>query len=86
MRPLALLLLLALLCGAGHAAMPLAGSRRQVAIDHGVPASRRGLHDAGRTTILINPHGKIAKIYQDVDPQQNSAQVLRDLAALKAAS
>ena len=86
MRRFALLLLLTLLCGAGHAAMPLAGSRRQVAIDHGVSASRQGLHDARRTTFLISPDGKIAKVYQDVDPQQNSAQVLRDLAALKASA
>jgi len=36
-------------------------------------------------TLLIYPHGRSAKVYVDVDPQQNSAQVMADRAALKAA-
>ena len=38
-----------------------------------------------RTTFLIDPQGKIAKVYVDVDPEKNSAQVMSDLTALKAA-
>ena len=45
-----------------------------------------GFKYARRTTFLIDPQGKIAKVYQDVDPEKNSAQVLADLATLKAAS
>ncbi len=44
------------------------------------------MHYAKRTTFLIDPQGRIAKVYVDVDPEKNSAQVLHDLAALKAAS
>ncbi len=51
---------------------------------YGVLTSRAGMHYAKR--FLIDPNGKIAKVYQDVDPEKNSAQVLADLATLKAAS
>ncbi|MGA0586940.1 hypothetical protein ACO2Q2_07405 [Dyella sp. KRB-257] len=34
----------------------------------------------------IDPQGKVAKVYEDVDPEKNSAQVLGDLASLKAGS
>ncbi len=59
---------------------------RQVAIHYGVLTSAVGLHFAKRTTFLIDPNGKIAKIYRDVDPEKNSAQVLADLNALKKTS
>ena len=38
---------------------------------------------AKRETFLIDPAGKVAKHYVDVDPKENSGQVLTDLAALK---
>jgi peroxiredoxin Q/BCP len=63
----------------------LADSERSVATRYGVLASRMGMHYAKRTTFLIDPQGKIAKVYVDVDPEKNSAQVLSDLATLKAA-
>ena len=70
-----------------HVPFPLlADADRKVATDYGVLTSHLGLHYAKRTTFLIDPQGKIAKIYPDVDPEKNSAQVLSDLAALKAAS
>ncbi|SFW74819.1 peroxiredoxin [Luteibacter sp. UNCMF366Tsu5.1] len=40
---------------------------------------------ARRETFLIDPSGKIVKIYKDVDPEKNSGQVLADLADLKKA-
>lgn len=52
---------------------------------YGVLASKMGFKYARRTTFLIDPQGKIAKVYQDVDPEKNSAQVLADMATLKAA-
>lgn len=37
-----------------------------------------------RHTFLINPEGKIAKVYLKVKPEEHAAQVLADLAALTA--
>jgi peroxiredoxin Q/BCP len=69
-----------------HVPFPLlADSERKVATDYGVLGSKVGFHYARRTTFLIDPQGKVAKVYEDVDPEKNSAQVLSDLAALKAA-
>ena len=97
MRRFALLLLLALLRGAAHAAMPpasqfapafplLAESSHRVATDDGALVAMRDVHHARRTAFLISPDGKIARVYLDVDPQQNSARVRSDLAVIKASS
>ena len=40
---------------------------------------------ARRETFLIDPQGVVAKRYKDVDPKENSKQVLADLAELKKA-
>jgi peroxiredoxin Q/BCP len=70
-----------------HVPFPLlSDADRTVATEYGVLTSKMGMHYAKRTTFLIDPNGKIAKVYQDVDPEKNSAQVLGDLAQLKAAS
>lgn len=70
-----------------HVPFPLlSDAERTVAANYGVLASRMGMHYARRTTFLIDPQGRIAKVYTDVDPEKNSAQVLADLATLKAAS
>jgi peroxiredoxin Q/BCP len=70
-----------------HVPFPLlADSSRQVAVRYGVLTSAIGLHFAKRTTFLIDPNGKIAKIYREVDPKQNAAQVLGDLTSLKKTS
>ena len=53
---------------------------------YGVLTSKGGFKYARRTTFLIDPQGKIAKVYQDVDPEKNSAQVLTDLNTLKGRS
>ena len=55
-----------------------------VARRYGVLTGVAGRQYAKRTTFLIDPQGRIAKVYRDVDPEKNSAQVLADLAALKA--
>ena len=69
-----------------HVPFPLlADSDRSVATTYGVLTSDSGVHYAKRTTFLIDPQGRIAKIYVDVDPEKNSGQVLTDLATLKAA-
>jgi len=72
--------------GKYHVPFPLlSDADRKVAEAYGVLASRGGMHYARRTTFLIDPQGELAKVYEDVDPQKNSAQVLADLSALKAA-
>jgi len=40
---------------------------------------------ARRETFLIDPQGRIGKVYKDVDPEKNSGQVLADLDQLKKA-
>ncbi|MET0935142.1 MAG: peroxiredoxin [Luteibacter sp.] len=45
--------------------------------------NKLGMKYARRETFLIDPSGKIAKVYKDVDPEKNSGQVLADLEALK---
>ena len=69
-----------------HVPFPLlADVDHAVATTYGVLTTFKGQHYAKRTTFLIDPQGKIAKVYVDVDPEKNSAQVMNDLAALKAA-
>lgn len=69
-----------------HVPFPLlSDADRKVATSYGVLTSKMGFHYAKRTTFLVDPQGKIAKVYVDVDPEKNSAQVLADLAGLKAA-
>ncbi|MFC5436447.1 peroxiredoxin [Rhodanobacter umsongensis] len=63
----------------------LADVERKVAASYGVLNEHMGMHYAKRTTFLIDPRGRIAKVYVDVDPEKNSAQVMADLATLKAA-
>jgi len=54
-----------------------------VAKAYGVYTERGPMKYARRETFLIDPQGKVAKRYADVDPKENSKQVLADLAALK---
>lgn len=43
----------------------------------------KGAKMAARNTFLIDPNGKIAKVYTGVKPAEHSEQVLKDLAELK---
>jgi peroxiredoxin Q/BCP len=36
-----------------------------------------------RTSFLIDPQGKIAKIYEDVKPEIHAEEVIKDLKVLK---
>ena len=70
-----------------HVPFPLlADTAHQAATEYGVLSSMVGMHYARRTTFLIDPAGRIAKVYVDVDPKANSSQVLTDLAAMKKAA
>ena len=67
-----------------HVPFPLLSDATQsTAKTYGVLASHLGFTYARRETFLVDPQGKIAKHYKDVDPKANSGQVLADLAALK---
>jgi peroxiredoxin Q/BCP len=66
-----------------HVPFPLLSDNKQVtAKEYGVLTSKMGMTYAKRETFLIDPQGKIAKHYRDVDPEKNSKQVMADLAAL----
>jgi len=64
----------------------LADVDKTAAKAYGVLTSKLGFEYARRDTFVIDPHGKIAKHYSDVDPEKNVTQVLEDLASLKAAA
>ena len=69
-----------------HVPFPLLSDHDQVAAkEYGVLtfSQKMNLSYAKRETFLIDPEGRIAKHYVDVDPKANSAQVLTDLDALK---
>ena len=50
---------------------------------YGSTMDYKGTTMAARNTFLINPDGKIAKVYTGVKPAEHSDQVLKDLAGLK---
>jgi len=67
-----------------HVPFPLLSDNTQAtAKAYGVLATHLTFTYARRETFLIDPHGKVAKHYKDVDPKANSGQVLADLATLK---
>jgi thioredoxin-dependent peroxiredoxin len=67
-----------------HVPFPLlSDSRQDTAKAYGVLTSKMGMTYAKRETFLIDPHGTIVKHYKDVDPEQNSKQVLADLSTLQ---
>jgi peroxiredoxin Q/BCP len=61
----------------------LSDARQDTAKAYGVLASHLNFTYARRETFLIDPTGKVARHYKDVDPKANSGQVLADLATLK---
>jgi len=70
-----------------HVPFPLlSDTNHQIAVEYGVLTSAVGLHFAKRTTFLIDPTGKIAKIYRNVDPKGHAARVLSDLTTMKKAA
>lgn len=61
----------------------LADTDGKIATEYGSIMDYKGAKMAARNTFLINPEGKIAKVYTDVKPVDHSEQVLKDLAELK---
>jgi peroxiredoxin Q/BCP len=50
---------------------------------YGSDRENNGVKMAARNTFLIDPEGKIARVYLQVSPAGHSEQVLKDLAVLK---
>ena len=61
----------------------LADPGGKVSEQYGSTMDYKGAKMAARNTFLINPEGKIAKVYTGVKPADHSDQVLKDLAELK---
>jgi peroxiredoxin Q/BCP len=61
----------------------LADPEAKVSTEYGSVMDYKGSKVAARNTFIINPKGKIAKVYTDVEPADHSEQVLKDLAELK---
>jgi peroxiredoxin Q/BCP len=61
----------------------LADPDAKVTAQYGSTMDYKGAKMAARNTFLINPEGKIAKVYTGVKPVEHSEQVLKDLAELK---
>lgn len=61
----------------------LADSEGTTADAYGVKTERNGVSFAKRHTFLIDPQGRIARHYTDVDPESHSKEVLADLRELQ---
>src|SRR5690606_15918410 len=56
-----------------------------VAEKYGCLAERAGFRYAQRHTFILDPDGRIAKVYRDVDPKSHSGEVIADLKAFTGA-
>ena len=61
----------------------LADPDGKVSTEYGSIMDYKGSKLAARNTFLIDPQGKIVKVYTGVKPAEHSEQVLKDLAELK---
>ena len=61
----------------------LADPELKTITQYGSAMQYNGAKMAARNTFLINPEGKIARVYTGVNPAVHSEEVLRDLAVLK---
>lgn len=70
-----------------HLSFPLLADKGGVvAASYGSLTDLLMIKFAKRNTFIINPHGKIAKVYVAVDTQQHAQTVLKDLTVLSARS
>ena len=63
----------------------LSDTDHKVAEKYGSLMEYKGTKYASRSTFVIDPKGKIVKVYPKVDPANHSAEVLADLEALQKA-
>lgn len=64
----------------------LADTNKEMAKSYGVLTSKMGFSYTRRDTFVIDPQGKIAKHYPNVDPEANVKQVIEDLGTLTGAT
>jgi len=64
----------------------LADSEKKVVEQYGSTMDHNGTVLASRNTFLIDPQGKIAKVWVKVDPNKHSADVLSTLQSIEAKS
>jgi len=70
-----------------HLPFPLlADAKAEVATNYGAMSDWLVMKLAKRYTFLINPQGKIAKVYLSVDTSRHSAEILNDLRRLRQAA
>ncbi|MBN2646423.1 MAG: peroxiredoxin [Thiotrichales bacterium] len=63
----------------------LADEKAEVAAQYDAVLNLGVIKFARRHSFIINPEGKIARIYRNVDPQQHVAEILSDLQRLQQA-
>ncbi|MDE1943373.1 MAG: peroxiredoxin, partial [Betaproteobacteria bacterium] len=69
-----------------HLPFPLLADKDgTVARLYGSERNLLGLKIARRNTFIINPQGRIAKVYESVDAASNPGEVIADLTALESA-
>jgi len=61
----------------------LSDTKHNVVAEYGSLGGHNGVSMANRNTFLINPHGKIVKVWTKVNPTVHSTEVLAALAELK---
>src|ERR1700731_3357413 len=61
----------------------LADPDAKVSAEYGSTMDYKGAKMAARNTFIIDPQGKIAKVYTGVKPADHSEQILKDLGELK---
>jgi peroxiredoxin Q/BCP len=70
-----------------HLPFPLlADAKAEVATNYGALSDWLVMKVAKRYTFLINPQGKIAKVYLSVDTSRHSADIVKDLRQLRQAA
>jgi len=62
----------------------LADEGGKVAEQYGSLRSMGPIKFASRNTFIIDPQGKVARVYQDVDPKKHTAEVIADIKAMQA--
>ena len=62
----------------------LADTKGEVAARYGALSNWLGMKMAKRYTFLIDPQGKLAKVYLSVDTSRHSVEIVNDLKRLKA--
>jgi peroxiredoxin Q/BCP len=61
----------------------LADTEHKVVKEYGSTMNYQGVEIAARNTFIVDPQGKIQRVYTNVDPNKHSAEVLAALEELQ---